>query len=209
MSRILPGLPLAVVALTLAACTEQLTSGYDLFGTWAQVDVPAGETGQRWTFHDDLTFDKDGAETESGIFYVEGTRLTVQDDATSTGPDHLAFDYVSTESHWLEHAAYATGPVSGRIGTWRGVFENLGEPLTVDDTITLRADRTVSETRRLTAPGRDELYTGEGTWADSPTGSSFTISITLVGPSGSISETYPMWRLGDAIGGPLYERVSF
>ncbi|KAB2894295.1 MAG: hypothetical protein F9K40_16655 [Kofleriaceae bacterium] len=206
MSRLVP---LAVVALTLAACDQQLTEGYDLVGTWAQVDVPAGEPGQQWTFHDDLTYDKLGGETESGIFFVEGTRLTIQDDASSIGPDHLAFDYVSTDSHWLEHAAYATGPVAGRVGTWHGVFENLGEPLTVDYTITLRADRTVHETRRITGPGRDELYEGDGTWADSPTGSSFTISIMLVGPAGTITETYSAWRLGDAIGGPLYERVAF
>jgi len=201
--------PLAVLALTLTACDPQVTEGYELFGTWAQLDVPAGEPGQQWTFHDDLTYDKTGGENESGIFFVEGTRLTVQDDPSSIGPDHLAFDYVATDSHWLEHAAFATGAVSGRVGTWHGVFENLGEPLTVDYTVTLRADRSVHETRRITGPGRDELYEGDGTWSDAPTGSSFTITVTLVGPGGSIPETYSAWRLGNAIGGPLYERAAF
>lgn len=201
--------PAVVAALTLTACEQNLTPGFDLFGTWSQLDVPAGETPQQWIFHDDLTFDKTGAETESGIFYVEGTRLTIEDDATSAGPDHVAYDYVATDSHFLENAAFATGPVSGRIGTWRGVFQNIGDPLTVDYTITLRSDRSVVETRHITGPGRDELYEGTGTWADAPTGSSFTISVTLQGPAGTIPDTYSAWRLGDAIGGPLYERVSF
>lgn len=209
MSRRPLVVPLAVAALTLAACEQGLTPGYDLFGTWAQLDVPAGQTGQEWTFHDNLTFDKVGAETESGIFYVEGTRLTVRDDESSPGPDHLSYDYVTTDSHWLANAAFATGPVAGRVGTWHGVFENLAEPLTIDYTITLRADRTVTETRHITGPDRDELYEGNGTWADAPTGSSFTITVNLVGPSGTVPSTYSAWRLGDAIGGPLYERVSF
>lgn len=201
--------PVAMAALTLAACTQGVTQGYDLLGTWSQLDVPAGAPGQQWMFYDDLTYDKVGAETESGIFYVEGRRLTIQDDASSPGPDHLSFDYVTTDAHWLANAAFATGPVAGRVGTWRGVFENLGEPLTIDYTITLRADRTVHETRHITGPDRDELLEGDGTWADSPTGSSFTITVNLVGPSGTVPSTYSAWRLGDAIGGPLFERASF
>lgn len=209
MSRLAPVVPLAVAALTLAACEQNITAGYDLFGTWSQLDLPAGEPAQAWTFRDDLTYDKVGGETESGIFFVEGTRLTIEDDASSTGPDHLAFDYVATDSHFLENAAFATGPIAGRVGTFHGRFENLGDPLVVDQLITLRSDRTVYELRHITGPGRSEVYEGNGTWADAPTGSSFTISVNLVGPAGTIPETYSMWRLGDAIGGPLYERVSF
>lgn len=204
--------PLAVVALTLAtlgACEQGRTEGYDLFGTWAQVDVPAGSPGQMWTFHEDLTYDKTGAETESGIFLVEGTRLTIEDFPSSPGPDHLSFDYVSTQSHWLANAAYATSTVAGRVGTWQGYFENHIDQLSIDYIITLRADRTVHETRVFHRADRDELYEGDGTWADSPTGSSFTITVRLSGPSGPIDATYAAWRLGDAIGGPLYERVSF
>jgi hypothetical protein len=209
MPRVVPVVPLVVAALALGACDQSITPGYDLFGTWAQLDVPAGETGTEWTFHDDLTYDRAGGQTESGIFFVEGTRLTIEDDASSTGPDHLAFDYVTTDSHFLENAAFATGPISGRAGTFHGKFENLGDPLVVDYMVTLRTDRTVYEFRRITGPGRDEIYEGNGTWADSPTGAGFTISVNLVGPGGTIPETYSAWRLGDAIGGPLYERVSF
>lgn len=200
---------LAVAALTLAACDQSVTPGYDLFGTWSEVDLPAGSLGQQWTFRDDLTYERVGAENESGIFFVDGTRLTIEDDPSSTGPDHLSYDYVATDSHFLENAAYATGPIAGRAGTFHGYFENLGDGLVVDQMITLRSDRTVYEFRRIVGRGRDEIYEGNGTWADSPTGSSFTISINLVGPGGTIPETYSAWRLGDAIGGPLYERVSF
>jgi hypothetical protein len=122
----------------------------------------------------------------------------------------VSFDYVTTDSHWLANAAFATGPVAGRVGTWSGVFEDHAEPATtIEYTITLRADRSVHETRHITAAdGRDELYEGDGTWADAPTGSSFTITVNLVGPSGTLPSTYSAWRLGDAIGGPLYERAS-
>jgi hypothetical protein len=210
MRRLSLVVPFAVAALTLAAaCDQNITPGYDLFGTWAQLEVPAGEPAQAWTFHEDLTYDKVGGDTESGIFFVEGTRLTIEDDPWSNGPDHLAFDYVATDSHFLENAAFATGPIAGRVGTFHGRFENLGDPLVVDQMITLRSDRTVHELRHITGPGRSEVYEGNGTWADAPTGSSFTISVDLVGPTGTIRETYSMWRLGDAIGGPLYERVSF
>jgi hypothetical protein len=209
MPRLSPAVPALVAVLTLAACEPQLTPGYDLFGSWAQLDVPVGSPGQQWTFRNDLTYDRTGAESGSGIFFVEGTRLTIEDDASSTGSDHLAFDYVTTDSHFLENAAFATGPISGRAGTFHGKFENLGDPLVVDYMVTLRTDRTVYEFRRITGPGRDEIYEGNGTWADSLTGAGFTISVNLVGPGGTIPETYSAWRLGDAIGGPLYERVSF
>ncbi len=204
MRRLVPAL-----AVVLAACVEQRTQGDDLFGTWAQIDVPAGSAGTQWVFRDNLTFDRTGDLPGSGIFHVEGTRLFVEDFPSSQGADSLAFDYVATRSHWLENAAFADGPVSGRVGTWHGVFENIGDPLTVEYTVTLRPDRTVHETRHITGPDRDQLFDGEGTWSDAPTGSGFQISVTLTGPGGPISETYSAWRLGDAIGGPLYERVSF
>jgi hypothetical protein len=203
--------PIAVATLTfatLAACEQGRTAGDDLFGTWAQLDVPAGETGQAWTFRDDLTYDKTGAMTESGIFFVEGTRLTVEDFASSPSPDHLSYDYVTTDSHFLENAAFATGPVSGRVGTWQGYFENLTDQVAIDYIVTLRADRTVHEMRRIHRANSEDLYEGDGTWADSPTGSSFTITASLSGPGGPIAVSYSAWRLGDAIGGPLYERVS-
>jgi hypothetical protein len=204
MPRLSPAVPALVAVLTLAACEPQLTPGYDLFGSWAQLDVPVGSPGQQWTFRNDLTYDRTGAESGSGIFFVEGTRLTVQDEA-----EHLSYEYLTTDSHWLANAAHATGPVSGRVGTFHGLLEDHAADLTIDYMITLRSDRSVYEMRRITGPGRDDVYTGDGTWADAPTGSSFTITVTLSGPAGTIGETYDAWRLGDAIGGPLYERTSF
>ena len=137
------------------ACAEPQTPGEELFGAWRQVDVGTG-IGQPWVFRDDLTFEKSGEFTGAGTFFVEGRRLTLEEFPDPQGADRLAFDYVATTSHWLEAAAFAVGPVSGRVGTWHGVVENL-------------------------VVCADQTYTG----------------------------SHQLWHLGDAIGGPLYERISF
>jgi hypothetical protein len=215
MSRLRSLAPFAVATLTfatLAACEQGRTAGDDLFGTWAQVD--AGAPGQMWTFNDDLTFDKAGGQTGSGIFFVEGTRLTIEGIAPSADLEHVSFDYVATDSHWLANAAYATGPISGRVGTWQGHLDDYNSSFSMDYIVTLRADRTVHETRayhRDVGAVNDDLCEGDGTWTDAATGSSFTITVTRSScmAGGDINGSYSAWRLGDAIGGPLYERVSF
>jgi hypothetical protein len=216
MSRLRSLAPIAVATLTLAtlaACEQGRTAGDDLFGTWAQLDAPAGAPAQMWTFADDLTYDKTGAETGSGIFFVEGTRLTIEGVAPSPDLEHVSFDYVATDSHWLANAAYATGPVSGRVGTWQGRLEDHNASLVLDYIVTLRADRTVHETRayhRDAGTPNDDICEGDGTWTDAATGSSFTIIVSLsCMTGGAIDASYSAWRLGDAIGGPLYERASF
>ncbi len=199
---------LSLAAVAATACTEQRTQGDELFGSWSQVDVGTA-VGQQWLFRDDLTFEKSGELTGAGTFFVEGRQLTVEDFPDPQGADRLAFNYVATTSHWLETAAFAVGPVRGRVGTWRGTSENLVDQLHLDVTFDLRADGSAHETRRVTGPDTDELCEGEGTWADSPTGSSFRVTLTIVCPDQTFTGSHQLWRLGDAIGGPLYERVSF
>lgn len=198
----------ALAALaTLGGCVEGRTPGDELFGTWAEVGAEGEPTG--WTFRDDLTFERTGPAPATGIFWVDGQRLTIEESPSPQGADRLAFEYVATRDHWLASALFADGTVIGRIGVWRGEWHDLVEDLRVETTLDVRAGGAVHERRHLVGAGRDEVCEGDGTWEDAPTGSGFVVTVTLTCPTQSFTESRRLWRLGDAVGGPLFERVSF
>jgi len=166
--------------------------------------------GLEWVFHDDLTFDRTGEITDRGLFHVEDRRIFLEPAPGTTPTPSVGFDYVSTRDHWLAGAQYAVGDVQGRIGTWRGSFVDVTAGLTAETTTAIHADGTVHLARHLTGATRDERWEGDGTWGPTASGVGFTITVMLVGPAGETrTETTALWHLGDAIGGPLFERVSF
>lgn len=194
--------------LAVAACTEQRTPGDDLFGTWAEV-APATAPGQQWTFGDDLTYDRSGPITDRGTFEVEGSWITLTELGTTT-PQRWGFDYVATRDHWLERALTAVGEVAGRAGTWRGRYDDLDAAVMTIDELTLSAGGAAHLRRDITRPTSFERWEGDGSWADAATDASFTVTVTLRGPAGQTADVVERrWRLADAVGGPLYERVSF
>ncbi len=56
--------------------------------------------------------------------------------------------------------------------------------------------------------GVAERCEGDGTWADLPTSGSFTVTLTIVCPTRTFTESQRLWHFANAIG-RLYERVSF